>query len=124
MRVFVTKWFARFARRERLGRESLVEAVARAAAGSIDADLGGGLIKQRVARSGQGRSGGYRTIIAVRLGDRAFFLYGFSKSERSNLEADELFAYKLAAKELLALSGREIETLVKAGSLMELSADD
>lgn len=124
MRVFVTKWFARFARRERIDRQSLIEAVTRAGAGSIDADLGGGLIKQRVARSGQGRSGGYRTIIAVRVGDRAFFLYGFAKSERSNLEPDEIFAYKLAAKELLSLSGREMEALMKAGKLTELSTDD
>jgi hypothetical protein len=68
MRVFLTKWMARYARRERISHESLREAIARAEQGLVDADLGGGLIKQRVARVGKGRSGGYRTIIAYRRG--------------------------------------------------------
>src|ERR1700683_1838925 len=58
--------------------------------GLIDADLGSGLLKQRVARAGEGRSGGYRTIIAYRAGDRAVFLYGFAKNERDNIGDDEL----------------------------------
>jgi hypothetical protein len=66
---------ARFARREQLGNDALLEAIERAERGLIDADLGGGLIKQRVAREGQGRSGGFRTIIGYRQGSRAVFLY-------------------------------------------------
>lgn len=69
---------ARFAGREGIAHASLRDAIARAEKGAIDADLGGGLIKQRVARPGKGRSGGYRTIIAYRRGDRAFFIYGLS----------------------------------------------
>lgn len=75
----------RFARRERIRDSSLCEAIRRAERGLIDADLGGGIIKQRVARPGQGRSGGYRTVLAYRSGDRAVFLYGFAKSERENI---------------------------------------
>ncbi|HWT66670.1 MAG TPA: type II toxin-antitoxin system RelE/ParE family toxin [Terracidiphilus sp.] len=90
MHVFLTKPMARFVRREGLNSASLVEAVARAESGLIDADLGGGLIKQRVARKGSGRSGGYRTILAYRRADRAVFLYGFAKSERENIEPHEL----------------------------------
>ncbi len=56
----------------------------------MDADLGGGLIKQRVARSGQGRSGGYRMVVAYRVRDRAVFLFGFAKSELENIDADQL----------------------------------
>ena len=82
MRVFLTKWMMRYVRRERIDPASLLEAIRRAERGLIDADLGGGLIKQPVARAGKGRSGGYRTLIAYRRGDRAFFLIGFAKSKR------------------------------------------
>lgn len=75
MQAFKTRWFARFARRERIDDRSLIEAVERAERGLIDADLGGGLIKQRVARPGKGRSGGYRVIVAYRIRSRAVFLY-------------------------------------------------
>ena len=89
VQVFATKWFARFARREGIPPESLIEAIERAEKGSVDADLGGGVIKQRVARRGEGRSGGYRTIIAYRTARRAIFLFGFAKSNRENIEADD-----------------------------------
>ena len=86
MRIFKTKWFVRFARRERIKDHALLDAIARAEKGLIDADLGSGLLKQRVARAGEGRSGGYRTIIAYRAGGLAVFLYGFAKNERDNIE--------------------------------------
>jgi hypothetical protein len=66
MRIFKTKWIARFVRRERIDDEGLKEAIARPERGIIDADLGGGLIKQRVARPGQGRSGGFCMFVAHR----------------------------------------------------------
>jgi len=88
--VFKTKWLAWLARRERLDNASLRDAIDRAERGIVDADLGGGLIKQRVARAGQGRSGGYRMLLAYRSGERAVFLYGFAKNERENIEDDEL----------------------------------
>jgi hypothetical protein len=65
MRAFKTKWFARFARQELIADASLWEAIERAERGLIDADLGGGLIKQRVSRHGKGRSGGYRVIVCL-----------------------------------------------------------
>jgi hypothetical protein len=79
VRIFKTKWLTRYARRERIADRSLTEAIERASRGLIDADLGGGLIKQRVARRGQGRSGGYRMLIAYREGTRTVFLYAFAK---------------------------------------------
>lgn len=79
MRVYKTKWFARFAKRERISDEALCEAIERAEQGLIDADLGGGLIKQRVARLGGGKSGGYRTIVAYRAKNVAIFLSAFAK---------------------------------------------
>jgi hypothetical protein len=86
VRIFKTKWLRRYARRERIADHRLREAIERAESGLVDADLGGGVIKQRVARDGQGRSGGYRMLIAYRAGDRAVFLYGFAKRERENID--------------------------------------
>ena len=85
MLVYKTKWLGRFARREQIKDRYLSEAVGRAERGLIDADLGSGIIKQRVARAGQGRSDGYRMLLAYRSGDRAVFLCGFAKSERENI---------------------------------------
>ena len=76
---FVTKPFVRFASRERIADEELCEAVRRAERGLIDADLGGGVIKQRLARAGQGKSGGFRSILLFRRGSKAFFVYGFAR---------------------------------------------
>jgi hypothetical protein len=76
VRIFKTKLFAKFARRERIPDSSLAEAIGRAGQGLVDANLGGGVIKQRVARQGKGRSGGYRTLIAYRSGSFAIFLFG------------------------------------------------
>lgn len=85
MKVYRNRWFQRFARREKIKDAQLCEAVARAEKGLIDADLGGGLIKQRVARPGAGKSGGYRTLVFFRAGTRSVFAFGFAKSERDKL---------------------------------------
>jgi hypothetical protein len=100
MQIFKTKWFARFARQELISDASLREAIARAKRGLIDAGLGGGLIKQRVVRQGQGRSGGYRVIIAYLAEGRAVFLLGFAKSERENISQDGIGVSPQARREL------------------------
>jgi len=112
LRVFKNAWFRRFARKERISDSDLREAVARAEAGRIDADLGGGVIKQRVARPGQGRSKGFRTIILFRQSERAFFVYGFAKSDRANLRQDEETEFKEAAKHVLNLSDEQLDALI------------
>ncbi|RAI44267.1 type II toxin-antitoxin system RelE/ParE family toxin [Rhodoplanes roseus] len=119
-RVFVTKVFARFARRERLADDCLREAVFRAECGSVDADLGGGDIKQRVARAGRGRSGGYRTVIAFRSGQRSVFLYGFAKSERDNIDDKELADLKKLAKLVLGNTDDQLATALREEELKEL----
>ena len=123
MRVFKTKWFIRYARRERIKDASLAESVAPAERGIIDGDLGGGLIKQRVARSGQGRSGGYRTLIAYRSGDRAVFLYAFAKSERENIENDELASLREITAAWLKADGAALQWQVSEGLAMEVDYD-
>lgn len=101
MRVFKNAWFERFARKQGIADLALLDAITRAERGLVDADLGGGLVKQRVARSGQGKAGGFRTIILYRTNERAFFVYGFAKSDRANIDADEEAAFKKAATYVL-----------------------
>jgi len=120
MRVFKTKWFARFARNEGIADKSLREAIERAERGLVDADLGGGLIKQRVARRGQGRSSGYRTIIAYRTNQRAVFLFGFAKSEMENIAPNQLTAARDIAKKLLAADNPQIARDLEEGQLQEI----
>ena len=123
MQVLKTAWFAKFARKEKIGGEVLCEAVARAKKGLIDADLGGGLLKQCLARSGAGKSGGYRTLIFFRAGARAIFAYGFAKSEKANLENDEEAVFKKAAKLVLAFSDAQIAAEIERGRLMEVNCN-
>lgn len=124
MRVFKTRFLARFARRERIADASLCEAIERAERGVIDADLGGGLIKQRVARPGQGRSGGFRMVVAYRAQGRAVFLYGFAKKERDNIDPDELLSLREIAAGWLAADAEKIALAVSEGVLQEVSNDD
>ena len=124
MRLFKTKWFMRYARQEKLEDHSLCDAIERAERGLVDADLGGGIIKQRVARKGQGRSGGYRLLIAYRSGKRAVFLYGFAKSERDNIDADELETLKEIGAAWLEAKKERLEYAIKEGILREVSYED
>jgi hypothetical protein len=114
----------RYARQERLEDHSLRDAIERAERGLVDADLGGGIIKQRVARTGQGRSGGYRLLIAYRSGKRAVFLYGFAKSERDNIEADELETIKEIGAAWLEAKKERLEYAINEGILREVSYED
>ena len=120
MRLFKTKWFARYARHEKITDTSLREAVARAERGLVDADLGGGVIKQRVARTGKGRSGGYRVLIAFRAAERSVFLFGFAKNQRDNIDADELTTLKEIAAVWLMADIAKIERAVAEGVLVEV----
>ena len=123
MRIFKTKWLARFARRERIADRSLSEAIARAERGLVDAELGGGLIKQRVARTGQGRSGGYRMLVAYRQRDRAVFLYGFAKNELENIAPDELLTLRDIAAGWLEADAAQIAQALMDETLQEVKDD-
>lgn len=86
----------------------------------IDANLGGGVIKQRVSRLGQGHSGGYRTIVLYRQAHRAFFVYGFAKSGQANISEDEVAAFKKAARHILNLTDEQLAELIQNGQLSEV----
>jgi len=98
--------------------------VERAENGQIDADLGGGVLKQRVARLGQGKSGGYRTIILYRAARQAFFDYGFAKSDRANIEGNEEMQFKKAATYVLGLSDEQLAELIRKGQFSEVREDE
>jgi hypothetical protein len=120
LRVFKNTWFQRFGRKQRITDAALCRAVARASEGMIDADLGGGLIKQRIARPGGGKSGGYRTLIFFRAGTRAIFAFGFAKNDLDNVGDADLADLKKAARVLLGLAETGIDALVTAGTLEEV----
>lgn len=120
MLVFKTRVFTRFARKARLADQTLRAAVAEIARGLIHADLGGGVIKQRIARSGGGKSGGFRTIVLYRTATRAVFVYGFEKSGQDNIEDDELQEFRRLADKMLAYSDADISTAIAAGALIEV----
>lgn len=124
MRIFKTKWFVRYARQERIQDHSLRDAIERVERGLVDADLGGGIIKQRGSRTGQGRSGGYRVLIAYRCGDRAVFLYGFAKNERDNIADDELETLREIGAAWLDAETARLEHATSEGILQEANYDD
>lgn len=124
MTVLMTKTFARFARKAKLEDASLAKAAAEVAAGEFDADLGGHVYKQRVARSGGGKSGGFRTIILFKVGGHSFFAHGFAKNEKANVTAKELKALKKLAEVLLAMSDADIAKGIAAGEFVKVEDDD
>jgi hypothetical protein len=111
LRIFKNKWFVRFARKEGIEDADLCKAARDIEQGLIDADLGGGAIKQRIARPDAGKSGGFRSIVLFRAGDKTFFVYGFAKNARNNIRGDELKGFKALAKEMF---GYDQADLIKA----------
>ena len=124
--IYKNKAFARFGKKARITDCDLWKAAQLANKGVIDADLGGGVIKQRIARAGEGKSGGSRSIILFRKGDRAVYVYGFEKKDLANIRPDELEAFRELAKVILGYSRAEIENMVKLGALFKVqeSEDD
>jgi hypothetical protein len=120
VRIFKNTWFSRFAQREGITDDELKNIVSDLEKGVWDADLGGGVYKKRIARSGAGKAGGYRTIVLFKSGQRAFFVYGFAKSKRRNIEGWELKHYKENAKDRFALTEDDIKPLLEKGSLIEI----
>lgn len=118
--VYLTKPFARFARKARIREVELWETARLANAGAIDADLGGGVIKQRIARAGEGKSGGARAIFLFRFKGRAVFVFGFEKKDLGNIKAHELEAFKELADVILGYSDAEIAKRVADGALIDL----
>ena len=124
MRIFKNKWFVKFAKKERITDEKLCEMVVDLEKGAIDVDYGAGVIKQRLARPNQGKSSGYRCIILFRVKAGAFFVYGFPKNERENISQDDEQAFKELAQQMLCFTDNDLELMLRAGVLVEVSYND
>ena len=124
VRIFKTKALARFTKREPISDASLTEAIANAERGLVDADLGGGVIKQRVARVGQGKRGGYRMLIGFRSKHRAVFLFGFAKSEIDNIDDDQLATLREIMAAWFAADDMKISRAIADGLLIEVQHGD
>jgi hypothetical protein len=122
-RVFKTRYFARWMRKTELTNSALCEAVAEMVQGLVDADLGGGVVKKRVALPGRGKSGGARTLVATNKGNRWFFVFGFEKSDRANISDQELEALQDLAQDLLARTGAQLDLAVQTSALEEICHD-
>ncbi len=117
---FKTRHFSRWAAKVGLSNAVLKDAVREMQAGLIDADLGGGLVKKRVAFPGRGKRGSARTILATNRADRWIYIYGFEKNERDNITTKELEALRLLAADLLRLSDEQVLAAIRQGVLMEV----
>jgi hypothetical protein len=122
-RVFKTRNFNRWMRKTELTDEALCVAVYEMEKGLVDADLGGGVVKKRVPLPGRGKSGSTRTLVATNKGKRWFFVFGFEKNDRSNVNARELEALQTLAADLLKLSSTELDAHVEGDALQEICHD-
>jgi len=124
MRIYKTKLFNRWAEKEGLADVALGTAVEELARGLIDADLGGHVYKKRIGLAGRGKRGGARTLIAFKVEDKAFFMYGFAKNARANVSDKELKALRLLAEQLLSYSTKALDKAIQAGELIEVINDE
>lgn len=122
-RILKTRHFCRWMRRTALSDKTLLAAVAEMEAGLIDAELGGGVIKKRVALPGRGKSGSVRVLVATRRGDRWFFVFGFEKNQRASITDNELEVLQSIARDLLKLTNAQMDTAIAEGSLEEIRHD-
>ena len=120
MSAFKTKWFHRWASKENLNDQVLRQALDELLGGLVDAELGGHVYKKRVALPGRGKRGGARTLVALRKTHHAFFIYGFAKNERDNIDARELEALRRLAGELLRYNSRQLHQALEHGELIEV----
>jgi hypothetical protein len=124
MTIYQTREFNRWARKQGLPNAALCKAATEMANGLYEADMGGNLLKKRIARPGQGKSGGFRTLVATNRGNLWFFVYGFAKNERSNIDRNEEAALKKLAAVLLTLKPTALSQALAAEELIEVNCDD
>jgi len=121
MRIFKSKWFNKWAEKEGLTNKCLVKVIVEMEDGLNDGELGGHVYKKRAAIQGQGKRGSLRTIIAFKVDDKSFFIFGFAKNQKDNIDKKELKALKLMAKCLLSYSDKQLEQAIKVSELIEVN---
>ncbi len=123
-RIFKTRYFSNWLEKTELTDALLLNAVEEMERGLIDADLGGGVFKKRVALPNRGKSGSIRTLIATNKNDRWFFMLGFEKNQRDNIDKSELKLLKEYAKTMLSFSDAMLDTALKRNDLKEINHDE
>ncbi len=123
MNAYKNKEFHKWAKKEGLDDAQLLKALDEIERGLVEADLGGNIFKKRVSL-GQGKSGGARTLLAYRKGDRAFFIYGFAKNARANIKENELRSLKVYAKLLFGYGEKELKKATEEKALIQVEASD
>jgi hypothetical protein len=118
--IYKTRHFTRWARKAGLKDSLLKTAVLEIQSGLLEADLGGGIVKKRIALPGRGKRGSTRTLLATNLKDRWFFVFGFEKNERENILENELTTLKMLAKDILGMSATQIKVAIEEGFLVEV----
>jgi hypothetical protein len=120
MKKLKTKWFNKWAKKQKLSNEKLLLAIADMQNNLSSVHLGGGLYKVRVSSESSGKSAAFRTIVVYKKGDRAVMVYGFMKKEQENLSASELKNFKTLSKDILALSNEALESAIKKEIFIEI----
>lgn len=124
MRIFVNRQFRKFAAQNAIADSALCGAIREISTGLAHANLGGGVYKQRIARKGQGKSGGFRTIVFFRAHKTAFFILGFAKNEQDNLERNEIAGLKDLAGRMLNYDEQTIALALKNGALEQVVCEE
>jgi hypothetical protein len=122
VRILLGREFAKFSYKNGIVDDDLRRAIHEIESGLVDADLGGGVYKQRIRRRGGGKSGGFRTILLIRFEMAAIFIHGFRKNDKTNITAEELKIFRRVSKDLL-ISNEKIDLAVKEGKLIEVKYD-
>ncbi|MFH1951559.1 MAG: type II toxin-antitoxin system RelE/ParE family toxin [Pseudomonadota bacterium] len=124
MNIYLSKAFTRLARRDGLTDVHICQEIGEMNEGLIDADLGAGLFKKRIAIPGQGKRGGWRSLLGFQAGNKAFFLYLFPKNRRDNIDTAEMKALKRLTKYYLTLKYAEIKAALQCGELREVNCNE
>ncbi len=122
MNELMTKQFSKWASKQHIPKTELATALAELRAGNFEAALGGNIYKKRIRFKGRGKSGSGRTVICYKKGDKAIFIHGFAKNEKSNLSKMELLVFKELSKILLELSSKKIKAAIENGDLIKVKS--
>lgn len=122
MRILKNKMFFKWAKSEGLTDSILLKAAKEIDQGLVDASLGGNLVKKRIARKGQGKRGGFRTIVVFQKEHRTIFIYGFPKNQRDNVNEQEEKGLKKLAEKLLDAPESKLKNMIANGDLYEVKS--
>jgi len=120
MRIFKYRTFEKWAKKQGMTNADLKKAMTEIQKGLLDANLGGDVYKKRIGLHGKGKRSSYRTIILMKIQDKAIFAHGFAKGEKGNITKNELEGFKLMAKAFLNLNDKQIKTLIDKQNLIEV----